>query len=235
MSSLMLMRSSTWSLTISMADPSGPASSALMIVTALEEDSSAMASAKGLYCAAAASVLLLNATTGFCFTSPYCALICLHTLTISSEASNWDSRRRLRRWGRGLGTRATQMETGSEGRRGRRCQSSSVRKGMKGCRRRNPASRQLYSVFRADFFASVSSCVDTTGLITSRYTWHNSLRKKLWRAVVGREKSKVSKPRWTSSTQKLKRERIHFSMEDSAPVGSNEAGATKSSPHLPME
>lgn len=66
---------------------------------------------------------------------------------------------------------------------GSRCQSSSVTKGMKGCSRRSPVSRQTHSVSRVRFFAASSDpCM--IGLMISMNTPHSLYCQKSYTTVV---------------------------------------------------
>ena len=55
----------------------------------------------------------------------------------------------------------------SFGLRGRRCQSSSVTNGMKGCKSLRPSSKQVYSVFWADRRVSAEADSSVIGFIAS--------------------------------------------------------------------
>ena len=76
------------------------------------------------------------------------------------------------------------------------CQSSSVTKGMKGCRSLSPASRQTQSVLRVASLAAVApgsaSSRFMTGFISSMKTSQRSYCQKLYRRWVAVEKSYVS-------------------------------------------
>jgi hypothetical protein len=91
-----------------------------------------------------------------------------------------------------LGHRTLTMMDGgldAPARLGSRCQSSSVTKGMKGCSRRRPVSRQIHSVSRVRFFAASSDpCM--IGLMISMNTPHSLYCQKSYTTVVAAKKGR---------------------------------------------
>lgn len=73
---------------------------------------------------------------------------------------------------------------GSLGRRGRRCQSSSVTNGMKGCRRRRPWSRQVYNVCCADLRVVSDADSSDMGFMASYEDMNNNRRRQVLRGII---------------------------------------------------
>mmetsp|Transcript_20475 Transcript_20475/g.38934 ORF Transcript_20475/g.38934 Transcript_20475/m.38934 type:complete len:334 (-) Transcript_20475:592-1593(-) len=99
--------------------------------------------------------------------------------------------------------------------RGRRCQSSSVTNGMKGCKRRSPTSKDHQSAFRTPCTTAVSlDC--TRGFISSMNTSHRSYCQKAYTEVVAWAKSYFSSASSVSTTALLSREITHCPASGSA-------------------